>query len=328
MKLIVIMADISMSNFRTLDLNLLRVLGSLMETGNVTRTSEALGLTQPAVSSALSRLRNHIGDPLFVRVGNGMVPTARAEELRRPVEDALRSLAIAIETTSDFDPATAEVTFTLRGADFFSMRLMPVLAGRLAVEAPGVVLRYLDSGYGNMAALIEDGSVDLALEQPLEVPGWISVAPLFCSPFVVAAARGNAEIRAAGVKEGEVLPFELFCGLPHALRSMDGSMSGMTDTALAKRGMQRRVALVLPHFEAIAMAVARSRMISVIPVQLASEVAEMMGLAIYQAPFEIPAPTMKLYWHSRFDSAAPHVWLRRRVLDQVVDLWGTGEGAA
>jgi DNA-binding transcriptional LysR family regulator len=316
-----------MANFRTLDLNLLRVFDALIATRNVTRAAEVLGLTQPAVSAALGRLRQHLDDPLFVRVGNGMVPTARAEALQVPIGGALRELAGAIEVSAPFDPATVETTFTLRGADSFSMHVMPVLAGRLATEAPGVALTFLDSGYGDMTGLIETGAIDLALEQPMEVPDWVSTAALFRSPFLVVAARDNAEVAAAGVREGEVFPLELFCALPHALRSTDGSNAGMTDVALAERGVARRVVLVLPHFTSIMMAVARSRLISVVPVQIVAELAESLGLAVYRPPFDFPVPVMRLYWHRRLDNAAPHRWLRKRVLETVREVWGTREEA-
>ena len=200
---------------------------------NVSRTGDALGLTQPAVSAALGRLRDHLGDPLFVRVGNKMVPTARAEAIAGPVSAALNSLAAALGETAPFDPATATETFALRRADFFSMRLMPPLAGRLALEAPGVTLRFLDSARGDTLDLLEKGSIDLALEQPMEPPPWVSRTLLFPSPFVLVAARDHPAIDARGIAAGATLPLDLFCDLPHALRFTDGTMSGMTDTALA-----------------------------------------------------------------------------------------------
>jgi len=314
-----------MANIRTLDLNLLRVFDAMMQHRNVSRTGEALGLTQPAVSAALGRLREHLGDPLFVRVGNRMVPTARAEAIAHPVASALQSLASALDEAVPFDPATATATFTLRGADFFSMRLMPPLAGRLAKEAPGITLRFLDSARGDTLDLLEEGSVDLALEQPMETPPWVYRTLLLPSPFVLIAARDHPAIAAQGIASGDVLPLDLFCDLPHALRSTDGTMSGMTDTALAALGRARRVALVLPHFEAILYAVAQSAMISVVPVQLVAGRFEEMGLSIYEPPLAIPVPKMQLYWHSRNDKAPPQIWLRRRVLEEVARLWGADQ---
>lgn len=311
-----------MTNFRTLDLNLLRVFAALDETRNVTRASERLGMSQPAVSAALARLRDHLGDPLFVRVGNGMAPTPRAETAAPAVFDALARLDAALTATGPFRPDTAETVFSLRGADFFSTRLIPPLAAALAREAPGISIRFLDSGYRDLIGLLQTGEIDLALEQPTEVPKWISRTLLFPSPFRIVAARDNPELRAAGLRAGDVLPLDLFCSLPHALRSIDGTMTGMTDAALARSGRKRRVALVLPHFDAILRAVARTGMIAAVPVQLLADEKATAELLEFEPPIEIPVPRMQLYWHSRLDRAPAHLWFRTRLLAEVSRLWG------
>lgn len=321
-----LMIVISPMNFRTLDLNLLRVFAALNETRNVTRAAEHLGLSQPAVSAALARLRDHLDDALFVRVGNGMAPTPRAEAAAPAVARALAGLEAALAETGGFRPETAEAVFSVRGADFFSMRLIPPLAAALAEEAPGVSIRFLDSGRGELIALLEEGEIDLALEQPTEVPGWVSRGLLFPSPFRIIAARHNPAVRDAGLAPGDVMPLEIFCALPHALRSIDGSMSGMTDAALAARGLSRRVALVVPHFEAVVRAVSRSRMIAAVPVQILEEGDAAGELVELEPPIPIPTPDMQLYWHSRNDRAPAHRWFRERLLAEVSRLWGRDAG--
>lgn len=313
-----------MTNFRTLDLNLLRVFEAVVRLRNVTRASEELGLSQPAASAALARLRAQLGDPLFVRVGNGMAPTPRAEALAPAVAGALARLGDALAETAPFDLRTAETTFTLRGADFFSMRLMPDLAAGIAREAPGTALRFLDSARGELFLLLETGEIDLALEQPMEVPAWVSRALLFPSPFKVVAARSNPGI--AGLAPGTTMPIEVYCTLPHAIRSVDGSMSGMTDVALAEAGRRRRVRLALPHFDAVMLAVARSNLISAVPVQLCDAIADELGIAVFDPPVAFPVPRMQLYWHRRLDRAPGHIWLRTRVLTEVARLWGGDAG--
>ncbi|MCV2863372.1 LysR family transcriptional regulator [Defluviimonas sp. WL0075] len=317
-----------MVNFRTLDLNLLRVFVALDETQNVTRAAQQLGLSQPAVSAALARLRDHLDDPLFVRVGNGMAPTPRAAAAAPAIADALVRLETALAATETFVPETAEATFSLRGADFFSMRLIPSFAAALAQEAPGITIRFLDSGRGDLIDLLQTGEIDMALEQPTEVPPWVASALLFPSPFKIVAAPDNPAIREAGVRSGDVLPLKIFCGLPHALRSIDGTTTGMTDAALARQGLRRRVALVVPHFDAVVQAVARSNMIASVPVQMIAEAAWPRELMVFEPPIDIPAPRMQLYWHSRFNRAAAHVWFRTRLLAEVHRLWGGEEAPA
>lgn len=319
------MIVITMMNFRTLDLNLLRIFVALDETRNVTRAAEQLGLSQPAVSAALSRLRDHLGDALFVRVGNGMAPTPRAEAAAPAVARALSRLEAALVEGEPFRPESAQATFTLRGADFFATRLIPAFSAALDREAPGITIRFLDSGRGEMADLLETGEIDLALEQPTDVPTWISRALLFPSPFKIIASPNNAMILEAGIASGDVLPLDLFCALPHALRSVDGSMTGMTDAALARIGRSRRVALAVPHFDAVLQAVARSNMIAAAPVQLIEDTSWPTPLAVFEPPINIPTPNMQLYWHSRLDRAPAHVWFRTRLLEEVARLWGEPE---
>ncbi|TIN13336.1 MAG: LysR family transcriptional regulator, partial [Mesorhizobium sp.] len=223
-------------NLNALDLNLVRVLDALLREKSVTRAGEQIGLSQPAVSAALNRLRHTLNDQLFVRRGNDMVPTPRAESLAGPVRAALREIERAFQPAKDFDPARLERTFTFMGADFFSMLLMPPFAARIAAVAPSVSFRFLDSAIGDVSKLLQEDQIDVALERPLEVAEWVSSVPLFGSPFAVIAAKGNAALNRAGIAEGEQVPLDLFCELPHALRSIDGSMSGFTDDALGKMG--------------------------------------------------------------------------------------------
>jgi DNA-binding transcriptional LysR family regulator len=303
-------------NFAAFDLNLLKAFDALMKERSVTRAGDLIGLSQPAVSNALNRLRHALGDELFVRRGNDMIPTPRAEALAERIRDALVQVEQAIAGDAGFDPARAERVFTLMGADFFSMQVMPALSEQIGRAAPGIRLRLIDSG-GDVERLLRDNVIDAALERPLDMPDWVSRQLLFHSPFVVIAARGHKAIRKAGVKAGDRLPLAAFCALPHALRSIDGSMTGMVDAALQKAGAARRVALALPHFQGIAFAVARGHLIAVVPLQFAQAVAKKAGLEIYRPPIDVPVPEVRLYWHKRHDRNAAHQWLRERILDAV-----------
>ncbi len=315
------MSDIRPVNFAAFDLNLLRVFDALMREHSVTRAGERVGLSQPAISAALSRLRHGLGDQLFVRLGNEMVPTPRAEAITPVVREALASLERTFADDRPFDPATAELTYTLRGADFFSMRLMPDLSEAVLAEAPGIRLRFIDSGRGDLTRLLQENAIDVALDRPFQLPAWVSSALPFPSPFVVIAARGHREIGRHATAMRAPLPIELFCALPHALRATDGSMSGV-DEALTKAGHKRKVVVALPHFQAVCMAVAKGRLIAVVPQQFAEIAADELSLCIYQPPIEIAVPEIRMYWHSRYDDSAPHRWLREKVLATVNTVWG------
>jgi DNA-binding transcriptional LysR family regulator len=304
-------------NFAAFDLNLLRVFDALMRERSATRAGDMIGLSQPAVSNALNRLRHALGDELFVRRGNDMLPTPRAEAIAERVREALGQLEQAIAGDADFDPARAERVFTLLGSDIISVQFLPDFSRGMAELAPGISLRLLDSASGDIERLLRDNVIDAALERPLDMPDWVSRELLFRSPFVIVAASGHAEIRRAKIKPGGKLPLSLFCDLPHALRSIDGSMSGMVDDALQKAGVRRRVALALPHFQAVALAVARGRLIAALPVQFARWVAKELRLELYRPPVEVPVPEISMYWHRRHDRNPAHRWLRGQIMAAV-----------
>lgn len=301
-------------SFAAFDLNLLRVFDALMRERSVTRAGALIGLSQPAVSNALSRLRHALSDELFVRRGNDMVPTPRAEALAERVRDALAQVEQALYGDTRFDPASAERIFTLMGADFFSTLLMPDLAERIAAVAPGIAVRMVDSALGDVERLLRENVIDVALERPLDVPDWIARRLLFPSPFVVIAARNHKGLAKAGIVPGAAIPLDVYCALPHAIRSIDGSMGGMVDEALRKAGAERRVLLALPNFQGIAQAVTLGRLIAAVPVQYAHAVVDALGLDIYRPPVEVPVPEVSLYWHKRHDRSPPHAWLREKII--------------
>jgi DNA-binding transcriptional LysR family regulator len=300
-------------NFGAFDLNLLRVFDALMRERSVTRAGDQIGLSQPAVSQALGRLRALLDDQLFVRRGTEMAPTPRAEELAPVIRQALAQVEQALTGGRRFDPAGLSRTFSLIGADFVSLLMMPPLYARIAAEAPGVRLRLVDTAKGEVERLLQDDAVDLAVERPLNVPDWVSREVVFRSPFALVAAAGHPGIAAAGVQPGEALPLDLFCRLPHAIRSVDGSMSGWTDEALAEAGRSRTVVLALPHFAAVCLAVAESGLIAAVPEQFAHAFARSMGLAVYALPIPVGVPEIAMYWHSRHDGNPAHRWLREHV---------------
>lgn len=303
-------------NFASFDLNLLRVFDALIRERSVTRAGEDIGLSQPAVSNALARLRHHLSDELFVRRANDMVPAPKAEALADTIRKALADIERAIADEGPFRPQDLDQTFTFSGADYFSVLFMPRLYGAVAPVAPRVRFRMVESATVDIQSLLRDSVIDMSLERDVgPLPDWISSVPMMQSPFVVAAAKDNSEIMDARVKEGEALPLDLFCRLPHALRSADGTMSGVIDAALDKIGETRRVALALPHFHAVANAVAKSGLIAALPEQSAREAAASLPLALFKPPFELANQELRLYWHRRQDRSPPHRWMRAQVLE-------------
>lgn len=300
-------------NFASLDLNLLRVFDAMMAELSTVRAGERIGLSQPAVSSALSRLRSILGDELFVRDGNRMMPTPRALELREPVRRALADLEEAFAAAAAFDPSTSSRSFMLIGSDYFSTLLMPPLAARVTKQAPHATLQMIDHPSAEAFGILSDGRADIVIDRALETPEWIGSRKLLRSWLVCIARQGHPFLADRGIQPGEAIPADAFCAIPQVLRSADGSKTGTIDPALAGMGLSRRVMLTVPHFQAVALAVAASDLLGSIPVHFARLVADRLGLDVFMPPMEPPMMDVTMYWHRRFDRDAGNAWLRDQI---------------
>ncbi|GAA3101988.1 LysR family transcriptional regulator [Rhizobium viscosum] len=302
-------------NFAALDLNLLRVFDAMMLELSTVKAGERIGLSQPAVSSALGRLRHFTGDELFVRDGNRMVPTSRALELAAPLRDALAKIEEVLTTGSVFDPATSITSFMLGGSDYFSTMLMPELARNAAPVAPRVTFQMIDCTASQVSTLLSDGKVDLAVDRTLDVPEWISRQKLFTSYLVCVARKDHPVIVQSGLKEGGTIDAELFCRIPHILYSADGTKRGTVDPGLEKIGLRREIAMTVSQFQAVALAIASSDLIGNLPIHFARVMARYLPIDFYEPP--IPSPRMDIYayWHKMKDREGASIWLRKQVRD-------------
>jgi DNA-binding transcriptional LysR family regulator len=325
------MGVIGPMNFAALDLNLLRVFDAMAIELNTTRTGERVGLSQPAVSSALGRLRQILGDELFVREGNRMVPTERALALREPVRQALRQMEDALATVARFDPASATQTFRIAGSDFFSVLLMPRLAAAVLAEAPGVTLQMLDHPSVDAVRLLGEGAIDLALvpvnsaatsdadakssmiDAGYPVPDWVCSRKMLDSFMVSVARKGHPVLERAGVKPGHRIPPDVFCAMPQVMMSMDGRMTGIIDPPLADAGLKRRVVMTVPHFQGVVLAIAESGLLGNLPIHFARAVGPSLGLELYLPPYDPPFASAMLFWHRRLDGNGANAWLREHI---------------
>ncbi|MCX7644319.1 MAG: LysR substrate-binding domain-containing protein [Rhodobacteraceae bacterium] len=307
------MISIRSVNFRTLDLNLLRVLDALLREGSTVRAARRVGLSQPAVSAALGRLRRALGDPLFLRHGQGLVPTDFARGLALPLREALERLEALLAGPEPFDPATARLGFKLAGSDFFAELLMPRLARRMLEVAPEVTVQLVDLVPESYIATLEREAVDLALIPRMAFPDWAEHRPLFRSDFVVIARSRHPRLDEAGLAAGGTIPLDLYCALGHVLFSPEGRRRGLGDAVLEAAGRTRRVAMTLPVFSGVCRAVAESELIALLPRQLALDAAPRLGLEVYAPPLPVPPATICMVWHRRSTLGPAHRWLREEV---------------
>jgi DNA-binding transcriptional LysR family regulator len=294
-------------DIHNVDLNLLVALEALLSERNVTRAAQRLGLSQPAMSAALARLRALFNDPLLLRTARGMLPTAKGVELAAPVKQVLDEIGRIVRQADAFDPARAEVTFTITASDYVEFTILPRLVDHFEARAPGCRLAVRPINFATLPEQFERGEVDLALVSTTNAPENARLRPLYPERFVCAVRRGHP--RAA-----KQITLDEFCSLEHVLISPSGgAFVAQTDAALAALGRSRSVRLSVPHFLLIPEILGRSDMMAVLPERLARAHAD--RLHIMEIPFELPPYTIAQVWHERTHRDPARAWLRQALAD-------------
>ncbi|HMA70574.1 MAG TPA: LysR family transcriptional regulator [Xanthobacteraceae bacterium] len=283
------------------DLNLLVVFDAVMRDHSVTRAATRLGLSQPATSHALARLRHTMRDELFIRSPEGMTPTARAEQLAGPVRNALNELQFALEPEA-FAPATARHRFVLMLNNYAAVVLAPPLAAAVAAAAPFVELDLRPSGTLDIAAELDRGEVDLALGRT-DIPGErFASVPIVQDTFVLVTRAGHRATR-------QPLSATAFAGLSHLEISSAREDTGFIDHFLADHGLERRIMLRAPYISA-AKLLAQSEMVATLSRRIAQALIEDHPLQARETPCPSPTIVTRMTWHRRRDNQPAHRWLR------------------
>ncbi len=291
------------------DLNLLKAFDALYGERHVTHAGQRIGLSQSAMSGALTRLRELFKDELFVRSPTGMQPTPRADDLAGPVSAALRLVQEVLQASA-FDPGVARHTVTIAMTDYAAFVLLPPLLARLAVDAPGLDVQ-VRGIFGRHEALnlIDSGEANLAIGFPVEAPARILARPLLHEGFACIARRGHP---AFAVGAG----LEAFAAAPHLLVSPEGDRMGLVDHELAARGLQRRVVLSLPQFLVAPFVIADTDLVATLASRVARRFAAAgLGIAVYEPPIALPGWPLAMMWHRRVDDHPATLWLRDRIAE-------------
>ena len=301
-----------------LDLNLVRVLDALLSTGSHRATAARLHVTESAVSHALRRLRQELGDPLLVPGRGRMIPTPAAEKLAPRLRKALDALAGAFEDSDAFDPRTTRATWRIATADFMGMLLLPPLAKRLADEAPHASLHAAPPPADGLAEL-EGGTMDLLLALNRDVPSSIRRQALFRERFVCVLRANHPALK-------RPLNLERYLEYTHVAIAPGGGRGTLVDDALLKLGKTRRIAMVVPHFLIAPMVVAQTDHLLIAPERIARRTAATYGLEIVPAPLELQSMTFSQLWHERVHDDPAHAWLRKQLADVARAERPEGEG--
>ena len=297
-------------NFRTLDLNLLRVFDAVMAEGSITRAAERLAMTQPAVSNALKRLRDSVGEDLLTRAARGVAPTAFGEALWPQVRSALGQLRTALEP-GDFDPTVDARVFRLTMADAMAAFLLPALMARFAALGARCQIEVRPLLDRDPRELLAHGDIDVALGHFPEVLAALAaqgrVAPL--RHRRLGEGRYVCVMRAGHPLAGAPLTLAAFCAAEHVLVSFSGRPHGFVDQALAAQQLSRRVALTVNQFFTAAQVVARSDLLTVLPEGFLPLTGLEERLVMRELPVEPGTVYADAIWHVRHDRSAAHQWL-------------------
>ncbi|MFF7730103.1 LysR family transcriptional regulator [Streptomyces sp. NPDC008001] len=291
------------------DLNLIVALDALLTEESVTAAADRLGLSGPAMSRALGRIRRALGDPVLVRAGRHMVPTPRALAMRAEVRRVLADARSLFAPSAPCDPAALERAFTLSAHDSQVMAFGAPLLGRAAREAPGVTLRFLAEGAAGVPSL-RDGALDLEIGVIDRNEPEIRVEPLTKDRMVGVARPGHPLL------DGPVT-LRRYAAASHLVDSRRGRLSGPVDEALAAHGLRRRVAGTAPTFASALFVIAGSDAVGLVSERIGRPAAAALGLVTFEVPLDLPALAISMAWHPRHDADNAHRWLRGIVRDTV-----------
>lgn len=298
-------------NLRRIDLNLLVALQALLEERNVTRAAQRLGMSQPAASRALGRLRALFSDALLVDAPGGYVLSARANEIRPHLQRILAGVGDMLEANA-FDPATATGHIRLLMPDLQAAVLAPHLLARLAREAPLLDLDIAAPG-ANGFEMLEHGGAEAMVALIDDAPAGIQRRRLYDEELVTL-------MRAQHPALARKLTLERFLALEHIVVSVTGVGAAPVDEALARLGQTRRVKLRVPNFFAAVEIAARSDLVMTLPASLARAAATMERFVSLAPPLDLGTFTMSLAWHARQQDAPRHIWLRRAIVAAATDM--------
>lgn len=299
-----------------IDLNQLVLFQQLMVERRVSKVAENMGLTQPAVSNTLAKLRRQFGDDLFVRTPTGMMPTPFAEQLAEPVGYALGMIHSGLNQHSRFDPASVKRSFTIGMTDIGEIVFLPELVGRLRHDAPGVSLSTVRITAATLRDDMEAGKVDLAIGPLPHLKAGFFQRRLFRQRYVCLFRKGHA-------LERKRLSLSDFKAAEHLVIVSAGTGHGKVDELIRRAGVERTVRLTIPHFVSLGHLLKRTDMVATVTERLAESLVEPFDLTFRPHPVDLPEIAINVFWHAKMHRSPAHQWLRGIVFD----LFGEGKAA-
>lgn len=294
------------------DLNLLVVFNELLIQRRVSKVADSLGISQPAVSNSLAKLRKLLGDELFLRTAKGMEPTPFADQLAESVSYALAMIHSGLNQRTTFVPKTSERSFTIGVTDIGEIYFLPALIDRLRREAPGVTVSTVRNTAVNLRDELESGKVDLAMGLLPQLKAGFFQRRLFKQSYVCLLRRGH---RLDKVR----ISLADFSSAEHLLVVSAGTGHGKVDELLQRSGVTRNVRLTVPHYVSVGHILQGSDLIATVPQRLAERLVKPFGLVQVAHPAKIPDVAINVFWHAKYHRAPANLWLRSVVFDLFAD---------
>lgn len=295
------------TDIHDIDLNLLTVFAQIYQDRKVSLAADNLGLSQPTVSNALSRLRRLLGDEVFLRTARGMQPTPLADQLAVPIANALAAIREALARQLVFDATTSTRQFTMAMTDIGEFHFLPELMKGLEVVAPGVTISTVRSTAVNLKFEMESGKVELALGHLPDLTTDFHRRMLFSQRYVCLCRKGHA-------MDSETSSLDAFIRAEHAVVISAGTGHGRADEFIELAGIKRRIRLRVPHFVALADIIESSDLVATVPEAFAIRSVKHFSVTYVPHPLDLPPIDISLFWHAKYHRDPANRWLR----DQVV----------
>jgi len=293
-------------NLKNVDLNLLVVFEAIYSAGNISHAAERLGSSQPAVSNSLTRLRELVGDPLFVRGKRGVDPTVKAKQMIEPVREALGLIGLQLSVGPELDLSNYERIFRVMMMDLLEPILMPQVISEILEKAPGIAIECLPPN-PNSADQLRNGTIDLACFTYPPNPTEIITVPLDEAAVTVIARKNHPGIRGK-------FTAETFMSLGHIALTRELRAMGNVDKDLTAHGLSRKVVYMVNRVWSMPAMVERSDLIAILPSRFAHEVSKNFDIELYPVPFKPSEQYNYLMWHTRHEHDLGHKWLRDAML--------------
>ena len=304
-------------NISRIDLNLLVYLDVLLRERNVTRAAQSLGITQPAMSNGLRRLRELFSDPLLIRTSGGMAPTERALALQPQVRDILASVEQAVQPRTEFDAGAANRVFRIMASDYAESTLVPPLLAFLGEQAPGITLDILNPSDVTLHD-VEQGRVDMLLNRFDDMPQSFHQVTVWQDGFSCLLRKDNPALADFDLERyltgRHVWVSKTGMGVGVGMNPQDAQRLGWVDEALARLGKKRHIAVFTRHYQVAVLLARQPDLIVTIPSRLAEMQRDNAAVAILPPPFEIPPFDLKMAWSPLLQNNPAHQWMRRQIL--------------